>query len=74
LEQDEAGSEFCWDENVSPDLFKGLAYFIVQSMIAYSWHQPFNTDLMIKSMKFIEDGILLLSKKTQGYTKKFGPH
>lgn len=29
---------------------------------------------MIKSLKFIEDAVLLLSKKTLGFTKKFGPH
>lgn len=35
---------------------------------------PFNTDLMIKSVKFVEEAILLLSKKTANFTKKFSAH
>jgi len=40
-------------------------------MIADSWQMPFNTDLMIKSVTFLEEAVNHLSKKTLNFTKKF---
>jgi hypothetical protein len=74
VEPEEADGQFCWDEAVSGHLFRALGFLVVQSLLAYSWHQPFNTELMIKSMKFLEEAVLLLNKKTVNFTKKFVPH
>ena len=73
-EPEEADGQFCWDDAVSDYLFKALGFLVVQSLMPYSWSQPCNTDLTIRAMRFLEEAVLLLNKKTLNFTRKFVPH